>query len=99
VTRRFAAPVAGLAVLLLVGGCGGTSRPSASSVLGHRLDRVDHAIVAEHWAAARTELTSLREDAASAQTSGELSTSQANAVQAAAARLLARLPNPGPTRP
>lgn len=81
--------------LLAAPGCAGPT-PAGESVpaLRTRLDRVDTALADADYAQARRALAALTAEAQNAEDAGRLSTDQADRIVAAAARLLAGLPEP-----
>lgn len=92
-TRRSAAVV--VALVALASGCGGGVSPSAGEqvpALATGLARVDAALAAHEFAAARKELRKLRTEVVQARSSDELSPSDATRVLDAIAGLLATMP-------
>ena len=89
---RLAASVAGLIVLA---GCGGAS--NGTNELGAGLDRVDDAIVARDYDAARDALDDLESKTTSLADAGELSPVEKKALLAAVADLRTSLPADAPS--
>lgn len=96
--RRGAAAL--LTCALLLTGCGGDPSTPAESVpeLGEKLSDIDDAVVAERYGQAQRHLDELVKVTVAARDAGDLEDAQADRVLAAAARLLAALPE-APTAP
>lgn len=109
IRRRTTAWIA--AVTLLAGGCGSASQaPSAAEQVPHLdavLSRVDAALAAHRYAAARQDLRTLKSAVLKARDAGQLRGADAARVLDATARLLAQIPegsstptvSPGTTAP
>ena len=99
-TNRRVAAIA-LVVTLFTGGCGsGEQPPSAAEQvpqLSVVLERVDDALEAHRFQAARQQLRALKARVIDAREAGELDDADAARVLEAIARLLALLPDPEPT--
>ena len=92
-SRRSARLGAGVAVLVLLAGCGGSSAPSdAVPALGTSLERVDDAIVEGRYDDARSELDELVANTTAARDDGDLEGAEADRILAAAAQVMSALP-------
>ena len=92
--RSLAAALAAI-VLLLASGCGSETSPADDvPALASSLDRVDEAIAAGEYDAARDAVARLTDVATRAEAAGDLDAAQADRIVAAAEALLAALPDP-----
>lgn len=88
-----------VAGLVLVAGCGGSTAPAEDvPALAPALARIDDAVVAGRYDAAREHVDELVATTTQARDDGRLETSEADRILAAAARLVSALPDPGETR-
>ena len=89
-----------IGVLLFGAGCGGHPTPAdAAPELATRLERVDDAIAAGDYDQARTAVTALVMATGQAEDAGDITGDQADQILAAAAELLAQLPDTSPAEP
>jgi hypothetical protein len=95
---------AALAALLMSGllltGCANGPQPASAtkaSALTAQLSRVDDALAAHRYAAARRALHDMIDKTRAAQAAGEVTAAEARPILASARRLLALLPTPSPT--
>lgn len=93
--RRAARALPAVALVLALGGCGGSSSDSPADrvpALQARLDAVDSAVAAHDYAAARTAVNRLVRTAFASERSGDLDHADAAAIASAAQGLVAAMP-------
>lgn len=97
---RWVASLGAATLLVTTGGCGKEPAPDAAvPQLATALSRVDESISGKNWERARQELQNIISRTGMALEAGTLTKQQADRIQAAAARLLAELPDPPPQIP